>query len=85
MQETYFQRNLRAAQELKKLSDDPAFLDGYIRGLRRCYHGEKFGTEKDHHKWMALSDETGDRQRKARGEGYRWGLLGVTVYGVVKV
>ena len=85
MQETFFQRNLRAAYDLKKLSADPDFLDGYIRGLRRCYHGERFGTEEDHQKWMALKDEIGDRQRKARGEGYRWGLMGVTVYGIVEV
>lgn len=44
---------------------------GYLRGLRRHYHGEKFGTAEEHETWLAM---TGHRQEM--GDGYRDGFAG---------
>lgn len=71
-----FQREIVVARAIKQLSSDPSFLEGYIRGLRRHYHGEKFGTAEEHAHWMALADEQGDEQLTARGRGYRAGFAG---------
>ncbi len=43
---------------------------GYIRGLRRRYHGEKFGTDEEHEQWMNMID---DKDREELGRGYRDG------------
>lgn len=52
----------------------PDYWEGYMRGLRRAYHGEVFGTEVEHTLWslMATSD---DMQRQELGRGYRDGLV----------
>jgi len=71
-----FRREIKVARAIKELSADPSFLEGYIRGLRRHYHGENFGTAEEHAQWMALADEQGDAQRTARGKGYRAGYAG---------
>lgn len=44
---------------------------GYLRGLRRHYHGKKFGTTEEHETWLAM---TGHRQEM--GDGYRDGFAG---------
>ncbi len=41
---------------------------GYERGLRRTFHGERFGTDEEHGRWTERSDEL--------GRGYHDGLLG---------
>ena len=48
---------------------------GYQRGLRRHYHGESFGTEKEHDRWLCLGLD-GDR-RVEMGCGYRDGFAGI--------
>ena len=47
------------------------YYKGYQKGLRRLYHGEKFGTVEDHKKHMAMADH-----RQEMGEGYRAGFSG---------
>lgn len=47
---------------------------GYQRGLRRNYHGDKFGTTDDHEKWLRLGSN-GD-PREELGRGYRDGFAG---------
>lgn len=47
------------------------YAAGYQRGLRRLYHGEAFGTEADHQKWLAM-----DGHRQEQGDGYRDGFAG---------
>lgn len=79
-----FRQNLAAAQELKLLSGDP-FWEGYIRGLRRGYHGENFGTLNEHLEWMALADEPGNDQHKDRGDGYRAGLSGTPIAEITRM
>lgn len=49
-------------------STDGDYSIGYQKGLRRHFHGEKFGNESDHNAWMALDDH--------RGRGYRDGIAG---------
>ena len=47
------------------------YAAGYQRGLRRYHHGENFGTEADHLKWVSL-----DGHCQERGDGYRDGVAG---------
>lgn len=84
MTETEFHRNLSGAEILIRMSDDPSFLEGYCRGLRRYYHGESFGTPEEHETWMALFAETGDEQGRAKGEGYRQGLSGAAIADIIE-
>lgn len=84
MNQAEFFRNLSAAIGLKILTRNPSFYDGYIRGLRRCYHGENFGTEEEHREWMSLADETGDEKSKISGLGYRQGLSGEPIFDIIK-
>lgn len=58
-------------------SDDSEFWTGYMRGLRRLHHGEKFGTDDEHLAWMGIDPDEYDMSRRARGEGYRAGFAGV--------
>lgn len=48
---------------------------GYLRGLNRHFHGELYGTAKDHAIWMRLGLK-GDDSRAERGRGYRDGFAG---------
>lgn len=47
------------------------YAAGYQRGLRRHYHGEKFGTAAEHERWLAM-----DGHRQEQGDGYRDGFAG---------
>lgn len=46
---------------------------GYLRGLRRHYHGERFGTAEEHAKWLSLGDSD---QQLDEGKGYCDGFAG---------
>lgn len=64
------------AEALRKICDDPKmseYWSGYIRGLRRAYHGKKFGTGADHKMWLAAATSD-DEFRKQIGLGYRDGI-----------
>ena len=50
------------------------FWAGYPRGLRRGYHGKKFGTDEDHRKWWGLAEDDDDLSRQERGYGDRAGF-----------
>ncbi len=52
------------------------YYSGYMRGLRRRYHGEKFGTIEEHERFMRLG-QNGDT-RIELGRGYRDGFAGKT-------
>jgi hypothetical protein len=76
MTELKFRSEMRRAETMRKTNDDPMMSEywaGYIRGLRRAYHGDKFGTAAEHKLWMAAFDGP-DESRKQRGRGYRDGL-----------
>ncbi|QIR16624.1 hypothetical protein [Shewanella aestuarii] len=56
----------------EKMSCD--YSRGYKHGLRRCYHGESFGTEQEHDQYMQMGIT--DEYRKEIGDGYRDGFAG---------
>lgn len=59
----------RLMAEAKRIGGD--YGAGYQRGLRRHYHGEKFGEPGEHELWVSL-----DGSRQAQGDGYRDGVAG---------
>jgi hypothetical protein len=67
-----FETLLLRADKEKSHGDKPDYWTGYIRGIRRAYHGEKFGTEQEHQQWLSAIDRGGQYQE--RGEGYIAGL-----------
>jgi hypothetical protein len=46
---------------------------GYIRGLRRAHHGERFRSDAEQALWLSAADSP-DALRAALGRGYRAGL-----------
>ena len=70
-----FERRMRRADTLSRLTDQPDYYVGYIRGLRHRYHGEKFDTEDEHQQWLALALDL-DKTRRERGRGHKDGLAG---------
>lgn len=71
-----FASMLRRADALRRVESDPIRADwwtGYMRGLRRAHHGERFGTGAEHELWLAAADSD-DPARAALGRGYRAGL-----------
>lgn len=83
MTEQEFQHSAQAAETFRRLAepDRADFWTGYQRGLRRHYHGEKFGTAAEHSLWLAAADDD-DHQRRQRGLGYRCGLAGTPATSV---
>lgn len=74
MNQKEFESEMGKAKGMKIAEPDRVdFWDGYIRGLRRGYHGEKFGTDEEHQLWWNLTDDD-DESRAARGQGYRVGI-----------
>ena len=72
-----FKSEMRRAETMRRLATDPIegdYYAGYMRGLRRNYHGEPFGTKEEHTLWLSLKDSE-DQSRAARGRGYRDGLV----------
>ncbi len=81
MTEQQFQHAMGAAETFQRLAEEPLVADfwsGYIRGFRRRYHGEKFGTAEEHALWMAAVTSD-DESRQRRGEGYRAGFAGASI------
>jgi hypothetical protein len=71
-----FQSLMHRADTLRRLESDPvneSWWTGYMRGLRRAHHGERFGTEAEHELWLSAVEST-DPQRAALGRGYLAGL-----------
>ena len=67
---------LRRADTLRRVESDPVRAEwwaGYMRGLRRAHHGERFGTEAEHALWCSAA-KSDDPMRAALGRGYRAGL-----------
>jgi hypothetical protein len=72
-----FANLMRRADTLRRINrDDPLKLSwwtGYMRGLRRAYHGEQFGTDAEHELWLSAIESTNEISA-ALGRGYRAGL-----------
>lgn len=76
MREPEFKSKMLYAESMKKFDDRPDYWAGYMRGLRRRFHGDKFGTDEDHEKWLSLIyDET----RSEMAKGYRDGFEEITI------
>jgi hypothetical protein len=76
LSEADFQHEMERGKTFQELEHDRAeYWTGYQRGLRRAYHGERFGTPQEHALWMQAADSA-DVLRKQRGQGYRDGLKG---------
>lgn len=73
MNESYFKSKMYKAKVMRDVDNRPDYWSGYVRGLRRAYHGERFGTDAEHQLWLSQADSD-DRQRQERGLGYRDGL-----------
>lgn len=52
---------------------DPDYWAGYMRGLRRKYYGDSFGTMEEHRTW-AHKKYSSDKYIKQQGRGYVDGL-----------
>ena len=67
---------MRRADTLRRAEPDPIRAEwwaGYMRGLRRAHHGERFGSEAQHQLWVSAAEST-DPMRAALGRGYIAGL-----------
>jgi len=76
MNEQKFRSEMRRAETMRTTSDDhmrAEYWVGYLRGLRRGHHGESFGTDEEHEKWLSAANSR-DESRKQRGRGYMDGL-----------
>jgi hypothetical protein len=74
MDQSIFERLMIKARTMAELGEKPDYWQGYQRGLRRRYHGEKFGTDEEHELWMNLHEDL-DPARADRGRGYRAGYI----------
>lgn len=68
-----FRRAMAQARTMTELGDRPDYWRGYQRGVRRRYHGEAFGTDEEHDRWLSLVDSE-ETSRQEMGRGYRDGL-----------
>jgi hypothetical protein len=76
MTEGQFKTELGKAQTFARLESDPdkaAYWRGYQRGIRRNWHGDRFGTAEEHRRFIEAA-ESEDAERAALGRGYRDGL-----------
>lgn len=72
MERSQFEHLMRKARTMQRLDPDRSdFWRGFQQGLRRKFHGENFGTDDEHEKWMGL---TLDDTRRQLGIGYRLGF-----------
>lgn len=60
-------------RQVTLLDHNDEYRRGYLRGLRRKFHGDAFGTERDHTLWMSMAN---DPLREQLGRGYRDGFEG---------
>jgi len=76
MSEQEFELMMAQAEARCSGSDRPGYYEGYVRGLRRFYHGPSFGSLNEHEKWLGLAYNS-DETMASRGRGYLDGLQGL--------
>ena len=74
-----FQHEMAKAKTFHDLGQDVDFNRGYMKGLRRKYHGENFGTDEDHRRWLSvgfyeITPGVTDTHRLEMSKGYRAGF-----------
>ena len=81
-----FEYNISRAEEYHKQSTglEVYFWEGYLRGLRDNYHGERFETDAEHIQWMGLRRLKNDISRKCLGVGYATGFDGTPISKAIK-
>ena len=79
MNEASFKSELTKADTMRSLGAEPGadYWRGYMRGLRRGYHGDRFGTTEEHALHLAAVESEDDARRQL-GRGYRDGLAKAT-------
>jgi hypothetical protein len=81
MTKEHFECEMNRAETFRRITSDPeeqSYFAGLVRGLRRAYHGENFGTIEEHEKHMNILEDDLDVMRRAWGEGYRAGIGGTS-------
>ena len=76
MEKEKFERLMIEAKIFGRINIYHDYYSGYVRGLRRLYHGEEFGSRMEHDIYLKLIDDE-DESRCLRGWGYRDGLKGL--------
>lgn len=66
MNEYEFKQKMAQAKTFHELHGGD-YYSAYMRGLRRLYHGDNFGTDEDHNKWINARDE---QRRTGYADGY---------------
>ncbi len=75
MDKKTFEHEMGRAKTMQQVEpENQEYWVGYQQGLRRAYHGEKFGAAEEHILWWRAADEN-DISRQARGKGYRAGFM----------
>ena len=65
-----FKKEMQLAEHMAKMdSERENYWRGYQRGLRRAYHGGKFGTLEEHNKFIDAVHSL-DESRRETGKGY---------------
>jgi len=62
--EQAFNAKIYHTEVMRDISDRADYSAGYCRGLRRAFHGERFGAEEDHAHWISLSDRPDEQSRE---------------------
>lgn len=74
MEKSKFEREMAKARTMRAAEPErDSYWLGFMRGLRRRYHGTEFGTDDEHQRWLTLG---GDPGREQRSEGYQDGYFG---------
>jgi len=74
LNEKRFKSEMLKAKTFRDLGERADYWGGFMRGLRRRFHGENFGEPGDHEKWMSLGKDARDQNRIDLGQGYRDGF-----------
>ena len=69
MTEQRFRQEVARAETMLRFGTptEQSYWEGYLRGVRRAYHGETFGSSDEH---AAILRETVDIVRESRRRGY---------------
>ena len=79
MEESTFKHEMAMAKTFHDLGVKTDYWRGYMKGLRRSYHGENFGTDEDHRRWLSvgfyeITPGVTDDIRLEMSKGYRAGF-----------
>ena len=75
--ESEFESLVRDADHERQIGRRADYWEGYVRGLRRAYHGVRFGSAYEHSLWVSLAGSE-DAISRERGKGY---LAGLAAFG----